>query len=148
MESIKHTFTEDERNYINLLDNAIVRMSGNSANAKSFLITIVVALLAIQMPNKENANLMFITLLPITLFYWLDCYYLSLEKKFRNLQKAFVKNCYGAVCNVPTPLYAYNINDVKGMAPKLKSILSWSTTPFYMAITICIVVLWAIIKYM
>lgn len=35
--------TEDERNYINLLNDAINRMDSNSSNAKSCLVAIVAA---------------------------------------------------------------------------------------------------------
>ena len=35
--------TEDERNYINLLNDAINRMASNSSNAKSCLVAIVAA---------------------------------------------------------------------------------------------------------
>lgn len=140
--------TEDERNYINLLNDAINRMASNSANAKSFLVAIVAALIAIQMPNKNNAYVILSALLPTVLFYMMDCYYLSLEKRFRNLQSAFIKKETDDNGNLIAGLYQYNIYDIKGKQPLWKAVMSWSTTPFYLFVSLCVLGLWAIIKYM
>lgn len=139
--------TEDERNYVNLLNDAINRMASNSANAKSYLVAIVAALIAIQMPNKANAYIILSALVPTVLFYWMDCYYLSLEKRFRNLQSAFIKKeRYNGV--EIAGLYQFNIYDIKKKWPKTKAFFSWSTTPFYGFIAFCIIGLWVIIKNM
>lgn len=140
--------TEDERNYVNLLNDAINRMASNSANAKSYLVAIVAALIAIQMPNMNNAYVIFSALLPTILFYLMDCYYLSLEKRFRNLQSAFINKDTNEEGQIIAGLYQYNIYDIKGKHPKWKAIWSWSTTPFYAFVALCIVGFWAIIKYM
>lgn len=140
--------TEDERNYINLLNDAINRMASNSANAKSFLVAIVAALIAIQMPNKDNAYVILSALLPTVLFYIMDCYYLSLEKRFRNLQKAFINKDTDTEGNIIAGVYQYNIYDIKGKQPLWKAVKSWSTTPFYLFVSLCIIGLWAIIKFM
>lgn len=140
--------TEDERNYVNLLNDAINRMASNSANAKSYLVAIVAALLAVQMPNKDNAYIILSALVPTLLFYWMDCYYLSLEKRFRNLQSAFINKEVNDKGTIIAGLYGFNIYDIKKKKPKTKAILSWSTTPFYTFVAICIIGLWAIIKFM
>jgi hypothetical protein len=138
---------EDERNYVNLLNDAINRMATNSANAKSYLVAIVAALMAIQMPNKSNAYIILSALLPTVLFYWMDCYYLSLEKRFRNLQLAFInKERVDGV--VIAAIYKYNIYDIKNKWPKTKAVFSWSTTPFYIFVALCVIGFWAIIKFM
>ena len=123
-------------------------MASNSANAKSYLVAIVAALLAVQMPNKDNAYIILSALVPTLLFYWMDCYYLSLEKRFRNLQSAFINKEVNDKGTIIAGLYGFNIYDIKKKKPKTKAILSWSTTPFYTFVAICIIGLWAIIKFM
>lgn len=140
--------SEDERNYINLLNDAINRMASNSANAKSFLVAIVAALLAIQMPNKNNAYVILSALFPTVLFYIMDCYYLSLEKRFRNLQKAFINKDTDTEGNIIAGIYQYNIYDIKDKQPILNAVLSCSTTPFYLFISLCVIGLWVIIKFL
>ena len=137
--------SEDERNYINLLNDAINRMASNSSNAKSCLVAIVAALMALQMPNKDNAYIILSALLPTFLFYWLDCYYLSLEKRFRNLQSAFI-NKEKKKGQLIAGEYQFNIYDIKDKHPKKNAILSWSTTPFYGFIVLCVIGFWLIIK--
>lgn len=140
--------TEDERNYVNLLNDAINRMASNSANAKSYLVAIVAALIAIQMPNKGNAYVILSALLPTLLFYLMDCYYLSLEKRFRNLQSAFINKETNAEGQIIAGLYQFNIYDIEGKYPVKKAVFSLSTTPFYGFVAICIIGLWTIIKFM
>jgi hypothetical protein len=139
--------TEDERNYINLLNDAINRMASNSANAKSYLVAIVAALMAIQMPNKNNAYIILSALLPTFLFYWMDCYYLSLEKRFRYLQTAFIKKEMKDG-RIIAGIYKFNIYEISDKHPKIDAILSWSTTPFYAVVALCIVGLWFAINYL
>lgn len=123
-------------------------MASNSANAKSYLVAIVAAFIAIQMPNKGNAYIVLLALIPTALFSWMDCYYLSLEKRFRNLQTQFIIESTTECTTKIAPIYGYNIYDIKGKKPKQKAVLSWSTTPFYFVVACCIVGLWAIIKYL
>lgn len=50
----KHNFSEeDDRQYISLLQENINRMASNSANCKTWLVTILAALLAIQISLQE-----------------------------------------------------------------------------------------------
>ena len=140
--------SEDERNYVNLLNDAINRMASNSANAKSYLVAIVAALIAIQMPNKGNAYVILSALLPTLLFYLMDCYYLSLEKRFRNLQSAFINKDTNENGQIIAGLYQFNIYDIEGKHPIKTAIRSWSTTPFYGFIALCVIGFWAIIKFM
>lgn len=137
--------SEDERNYINLLNDAINRMATNSSNAKSCLVAIVTALMALQMPNKDNAYIILSALLPTFLFYWMDCYYLTLENRFRNLQSAFI-NKEMKDGQLIAGEYKFNIYDIKDKHPKRSAILSWSTTPIYGFVTLCVVGFWLIIQ--
>jgi uncharacterized membrane protein len=72
------------------LQHAIInRMAANSSNCKTWCITIVSALLVIsyQQTNIAIANLSY---LPLLLFFFLDSYYLSLERDVRLYLNDFV----------------------------------------------------------
>ena len=75
---------QEKIKHLEFIQNIITRMNNNSFQIKTFTITIVSALLAIYTSNK---NEMFITIsiIPITLFWFLDTYYLQQERKFRGV---------------------------------------------------------------
>ena len=81
---------EDDRNYISLLQENINRMASNSANCKTWLITILAALLAVQASLSELRGLVWIALIPTVLFYFLDSYYLGLERRFIKIEERFI----------------------------------------------------------
>ena len=46
-------FTETDRHYISLLQENINRMAANSANCKTWLVTLVTAIIALQLTSNE-----------------------------------------------------------------------------------------------
>ncbi|MBE8233750.1 MAG: hypothetical protein HAW67_08445 [Endozoicomonadaceae bacterium] len=62
----------------------ITRMNTNSFQIKGWTITLVAALLAIFASTK-NELFVLVSLLPVTLFWGLDSYYLVQERKFRGI---------------------------------------------------------------
>lgn len=62
----------------------ITRMNTNSFQIKGWTITIVAALLAIFASTK-NELFILVSLLPATVFWSLDSYYLMQERKFRGI---------------------------------------------------------------
>ena len=83
---------ESVRHYISLLQDNITRMASNCNNCKTWLITIVSALCAIQLANDAIKGYLWIALIPTILFLLLDAYYLGQEKRFRDIESDFVKN--------------------------------------------------------
>ena len=81
---------EDDRHYISLLQENINRMASNSASCKTWLVTILAALLAVQASLPELRGLVWIAIIPTILFYFLDSYYLGLERRFVRLEERFV----------------------------------------------------------
>ena len=59
-------------------------MNSNSFQVKEWMITIVSALFALYV-NSSNSSYIFVGLVPTVLFWYLDAYYLQLERKFRGL---------------------------------------------------------------
>lgn len=140
---------EDDRHYISLLQENINRMAANSANCKTWLVTLVAAITALQLTAEDLRNILWIAPGLILLFYCLDSYYLSLERKFIALEKEFVSKAKISSEEILTEgIYSFNINEVKDKrATFWSSLVSWSTWPFYLclmlvALGIC---LWPVI---
>jgi len=77
------------QSHLTILQSVIQRMSSNSASSKSWCITLVSAILVI-VADKDNPQYAWLALLPTTLFFLLDAYYLSLERSFRNAYNEFI----------------------------------------------------------
>ncbi|MDD7610491.1 MAG: hypothetical protein PUJ82_06225 [Spirochaetales bacterium] len=73
--------TEDDRLYLQFLQDNIARMNTNSAQAKGWCIAIVAALLAI-FAQTNNELFIWICFIPVALFCILDALYLQHEYKF------------------------------------------------------------------
>lgn len=74
--------------HLQMLQDVINRMASNSANAKTWCITLVSAIIILA-ADKENPQVIEYTLLPVIMFYILDVYYLAYEKAFRALYNKF-----------------------------------------------------------
>ena len=137
-----HNFTaEDDRHYISLLQENIKRMASNSANCKTWLVTILSALLAIQVSLQELQGVLWIALVPAILFYFLDSYYLGLEHRFIKIEKTFVENKQQDM-DLTGMLYNFNTKDViSDCKATWEAMGSTSTWPFYLTIFMVIVVI-------
>lgn len=126
-------FTETDRHYISLLQENINRMAANSANCKTWLVTLVTAIIALQLTSNELRSVLWIALGLIVLFYILDSYYLGIERKFINIEKNYVKAVkYNEQDELMKNLYSFNIKAVKDKYATTRSaLLSLSTWPFY-----------------
>lgn len=142
-------FTESDRHYISLLQETIQRMASNSANCKTWLVTLVAAILALQLTSNELRNVLWVALGLIVLFYVLDSYYLALERKFIAIEKQFINTALGKQEGSVSPgLYSFDIKSVKdSRATFWSAVFSPSTCPFYVML-FCIVLgvcLWPIV---
>lgn len=68
--------------HLEMYQGIITRMANNSAACKKWCIPLITAILAFVVKEKLYA-LVWLTLIPIILFYFLDAYYLKLENQFR-----------------------------------------------------------------
>lgn len=138
----KHNFTEeDDRHYISLLQENINRMASNSANCKTWLVTILAALLAIQISLQELQGILWIALVPAVLFYVLDSYYLGLEHRLIKIEGIFVKH-EKTDESLSSLLYNFNTKGIMSdRKATWKAMWSVSTFPFYITIILIIVVI-------
>lgn len=113
--------TDDERLYLQFLQNNIARMNTNSAQAKGWCIAIIAALLAIFADTK-NFLFLLICIVPIVLFCILDTLYLQQEHKFVGMYNDFVKDKENKPKVYEMPMKSY-ANGMKGF---FKALRSWS----------------------
>ena len=78
--------------HIAMLQGIINRMVGNSANCKNWTITLVAAMLVLLVDKNMQIPNAWICLIPVGLFYLLDCYYLGLERITIGVQNTFLDN--------------------------------------------------------
>lgn len=141
---MKDNFTESDRHYISLLQDNINRMASNSASCKTWLLTLVAAILALQISSSELRNVLWVALGLILLFYMLDSYYLSLERKFIALEKLFVTDVKKREGEdlLTEGLYSFDIKSVKDKyATFWKAMKSYSTMPFYLVLFLIVLII-------
>ena len=74
--------------HIDMLQSIISRMAKNSANCKSWVIPMVTAIVTLVLEKGILPTT--VAYIPIVLFYLLDCYYLGLERKFKDRLRDFI----------------------------------------------------------
>lgn len=127
--------------HINMSQDIISRMANNSANCKTWVVTIIAAMLVLIVDETQMFTNVWICYIPIVLFFLLDCYYLGLERAFRGEQRAFLRK-------VPSGDYVNDLYEIKSL-PKfwrqlwntVKAMRSFSTTPFYGLIALFVFIL-------
>ena len=74
--------------HIDMLQSIISRMAKNSATCKSWAIPLVTAILMLAVEKRIVPPTA--AFIPLCLFYLLDCYYLGLERKFKDRLRDFI----------------------------------------------------------
>jgi hypothetical protein len=134
----------DEKNY-DSLQSIITRMANNSSNCKTWAITITAGSLAVSLakdsPALERGYIQLITLIP---FWFLDCYYLALEKHFRKSFSLLVSRI-----NAKTGNELCAIAGPRGFKDWLllfaKTFSSFSTWGFYVLVSLLIILVLSIL---
>lgn len=72
--------------HLELLESAVTRMAGNSFIAKGWSVTLATVMLGLA-AKDGGPEFALIGLMPVLLFWFLDAYYLALERGFRELFK-------------------------------------------------------------
>lgn len=139
-------FNEDSPSvqaHLQMIQSVIQRMATNSSSCKAWSITLVSAILVV-IADKGKSQYASISLIPIFLFYILDVYYLSLEKRFRESYRIFIKKLYEQKLT-SSDLYQLSPakEHLKHLSPSAKS---FSTLPFYLTLTIMVIIVKLITK--
>jgi len=75
---------DDQRKHLEFTQAVITRMAGNSFLIRGWSVTLVSALFALAAKDAERAFAI-VSYFPCVMFWYLDAYYLSQERKFRSL---------------------------------------------------------------
>lgn len=75
---------EERIKHLDFIQNIITRMNTNSFQIKEWTVVLVSAMLALYVSTKNNCFIL-LGILPSLLFWFLDTYYLTQERKFRGL---------------------------------------------------------------
>ena len=122
-----------------MLQGIINRMAGNSANCKNWTVTLVAAMLVLLVDKNMQIPNAWICLIPMGLFYLLDCYYLGLERLCISSQKSFLERISN---NEDCAENLYKVEELKDKYDQIrntiKAMASVSTTPFYLIVAIVV----------
>ena len=136
---------ESTRHYISLLQENINRMASNCTTCKTWLITIVSALCALQLANNTIKGYLWIALIPTVLFLVLDAYYLGQEKRFRDIEADFVEKIKTGVDVMPE-LYTFRQSGERTCRYFWKGFFSPSTWVMYATVAAIIILIIFILR--
>lgn len=134
---------------LDLIQGVINRMAANSFEVKKWLIGIITAIVVLSKDNiaDGNSQMIWILLLPILSFWYLDAFYLSKEKLFKEMYRWVINyrnktdeylydlNTTKRICNGTTE---YLIKKKNGI---LRTAISPSLLPFYLIPVACLLML-------
>lgn len=151
---------DDGRQYLQMLQATIERMAANSANCKTWMVTIVSAFMALQCTIQSLNGWILLGLLPIILFWYLDALYLKLERGFRNRERQFINSINTVTSDeekVKVPVYDFSVflqdeEDKEKGFKKTKgvwysqSVIWFYLIPFIVIIALTVVLNWSLIE--
>ena len=153
-------FSDDDRQYLQMMQDNIARMANNSANCKTWMVTIVTGLCAIGCSIKDMNGWIFLAIIPVVVFWYLDTFYLQMERKMRNRELDFIlcrkniknpkdENYLKALYNF-SPLEKDELTDEEKNAGFVKTscrYFSKSIAPLYWGIIVVIIIISIILNW-
>ncbi|MCX7998696.1 MAG: hypothetical protein N3A69_07055 [Leptospiraceae bacterium] len=122
-------------NHLNILQSIIQRMANASLSSKTWAITIVSGILAILL-EKEKLEFVYLAIIPNLLFGFLDAYYLTQEKRFRESFNQFIQKLnYKEITFLDLQIVPMK---EKFFTTFFRAIFSWSVFPFYFTLLVMI----------
>ena len=136
--------------HIDMLQSIISRMAKNSATCKSWAIPLVTAILTLSFQKDIVPTVS--AFIPLGLFYLLDCYYLGLERKFKDRQRDFIAKLNNGEDVTKDIYYSHSTDDKcwfvrrlcslwHQLACTLDGMFSFSTTIVYGALALSILII-------
>lgn len=128
---------EDVRLHLNMHQDIINRMAANSSNCKTWVVTLLAALTALQASTEKIMNYGWFVIVIVTMFWYLDAFYLMLERVHRAKEKKFVEilsddDWEG---NIEQCIYRFSTEAEEGkLCLMLKALFSPSCCIFYLVL--------------
>lgn len=77
-------YNDDDLQYLQMMQSNIERMAANSANCKTWMVAFVTAFMVLGSSIAVARYWLLLGIIPILLFWYLDTFYLHLERAMRN----------------------------------------------------------------
>ena len=129
------------REHLNLLQGVINRMAANSSSCKTWCISIVAAILLL-VARTDATDYALLALIPAFLFFYLDAYYLTHEKAFRDAYNAFVAKVHAESVELADLYVIRPVGETTKRVPS--SMASPAVWPFYGMLVLAIVLVFAL----
>ena len=81
--------------YLQMMQDNITRMAINSTNCKSWMVMLMSGFLALGCSINDLNGWIWIAIIPVIIFWYLDSYYLEMERKMRNRELDFIIKAKG-----------------------------------------------------
>lgn len=136
--------TAENIKHLEFIQNAIARMNTNSFQIKGWSVVIVSAVLAIFASTKNNYFIL-AAVFPIIIFWFLDAYYLSQERKLRGLY-----NDVAGVSDNPKEIKLFAISldlYIGGKYSYWDAFLSPTILKLYLAMIVFVVVIFSYFQF-
>lgn len=123
--------SDNKIRHMEMIQTVVARLAGNSFLVKGWALTLTGAFLGFAV-NKSSSGLAAVGLIPVAFFWWLDGYYLRLERLFRALfEEVRTRSAEDA-----DPFYmGATRSDFVGRAPDAakswRKALFWGTLPVF-----------------
>lgn len=146
-------FSNDDRQYLQMMQSNIERMAANSANCKTWMVAFVTAFMALGSSVAINKCWLALGIIPVLLFWYLDTFYLHLERGMRNRERDFL-NKVAAGDDEGYKIALFNFkpmmvkkNEAKnGLVATNDRWFSQSTAPFYCIAIIAVLIVAFVVK--
>lgn len=133
---------ENRNLFLNFLNDNIGRMNANSMNCKTLMAALNAGLLAAGATSSKY-EILWIAIGITILLYFLDCYYLMLEKNFRCLESNLLEEEKESD-DISGLLFNFNAKEILGFKKEwknfAKSLYSPSTLGIYIPIVVAIII--------
>jgi hypothetical protein len=127
------------QSYLTILQGVIGRMAGNSANCKTWCVSIVSAILVL-IADKGKPDYAFIALIPVGIFCLLDAYYLAQERAFRDIYNDFVNKLVSEHARASDLFSLQPMKGFRVVGSTCAAITSFAIYPFYIILSGTLVV--------
>ena len=141
-------YNDDDRQYLQMMQSNIERMAANSANCKTWMVAFVTAFMALGSSIAVARYWLLLGIVPILLFWYLDTFYLHLERAMRNRERDFLnKVASGDNDGYRIALFIFNPMMVKkeeakdGLVATNDRWFSQSIAPFYCIAIVAVLIL-------
>jgi hypothetical protein len=142
--------------HITTIQSIINRMATNSSSCKTWCITLVSAIIVIGFDKERgNPKYFLIASIPIILFFFLDSFYLSIERVLRGLHKDFVdqltkvstdqEQIKKSIFNFGDARFARKGKESRSLKDILKAATSISVYPFYLLQVIMLMLIYYLV---